>query len=1111
GTTRMIINTTGGAAGEDCDIYISPDVIPTLESYFAKSTGPTTVESITVLNPEVGKDWYILVYGYKAYNGVDLNISMFNDVPDKPVLASASQGDPLNPGKVTLLWSDCSGSGAVSYDIFRSKDNIPELAEFVKNVGLGATVTADDTSAVLGTHYYYWIRARSGAGDSKSSDFSNSEQGWIADGTVVKNLSNGVSVTGIKGDAGTTRIFTFTVPVASPVVKLLEIKTSAGTGDCDISISKGGVILVYGVKVTNNEIIRIEDPSAGEYEISLYGNTEYSGLALRAKYYNAKPLPPASPLASDGTYADAIPVSWTASDGASSYEVWRAAIDIGAAIPKTAAADKIGETSDSSFVDNINLAAGKIYYYWIKALNGAGTSAFSAGSSGYVSKTPAAPSSVSASDGTYFDKIRVTWPKVAGATSYLVYRDAVMTIPGLPIAEVAYASNLATYTFDDMGGDSPSPNPANPIYYYWIIAKNGNGTSAPKMGSGYVKKTGPAGITASDGTYFNKVKIAWTAFAGAAEYEVYSSSSNDTDSASPIGTSTSPEYYDELVSGKTFYWVKARYINPDTLDEYLSGFSASNSGYSKDLVTTVAAPVLKSVSNGTSEKVSIVWGEVPTATKYTVYRRILAADPWVALPLATEITALNHDDATGDALQKYMYCVKAINDIAGKESALSAPKTGYKTDVNTDFATVAPVDVVSGGLNSEKIYYIDVPAGTTRLVAQVENGDGGDCDLYAKFGSCPTKTIYNAKGSEISGAGNKEILTVANPADGRWYLLLYGTAAYSGVQFSINCYSATNIVFSLVPADDRTVPFTAQFKGRVLDDVDAGIPGLVVGARDPLTGLTAWLPKTDAKGNFTYSTKIAADGEYTYDFYLSTIPDSTLSIGSWTVKTKRNPWESNNFFDFSGYLAGTRIPVADIEAQGGTLGGLEQYMNVRRGFADGSAVDPYEDIWLTNTLAAAPADPKITSKLDAGLYLLFYGTEGAAVGNGPASAPAGLVASPLLVRVSPAKQAAVIANLKANGLIDNAVAGNVTENGGIGVVVVAAYSNPDETGSDFDYDISLYANEQLELLANIAGDNEVEPNVTPEKKYGGTVARLVIISLDGATRRIGAAVTSFMK
>ncbi|HCE46447.1 MAG TPA: hypothetical protein DET40_23125 [Lentisphaeria bacterium] len=1102
GTTRMIINTAGGAVGEDCDIYISPDAIPTLEEYYARSTGPTTLESITVLNPEAGKDWYILLYGYKNYNGVDLNISMLNDVPEKPVLTSASQGDA---GKVTLLWSDCSGSGAVSYDIFRSKDNIPGLAEFVKNVDLGATVTADDTTAVLGTHYYYWIRARSGAGDDKSSDFSNSEQGWIADGTVVKNLSSGVSVTGIKGAVGTTRIFTFTVPVTNPVVKLLEIKTSGGTGDCDISISKGGDILVYGVKATNNEIIRIADPATGEYVISLYANTEFSGLALRAKHYNAKPPPPASPLASDGTYADAVFVSWTASDGAASYEVWRATSNV------SSLAQKIADVSDASYVDSSNtgnlLVNTGTYFYWIKALNGAGTSAFSASNSGYISKTPAAPGSVAASDGTYFDKIKVTWPKVAGATYYRIYRNTSGTFNESDlIGEVPYMSSTITYSYDDVGAADPKPGTK---YWYYVKSANANGVSSGyKSGSGYIRFAGPAGVTASDGTYFNKVKITWTALAGATEYEVYSFTSNDANNASSIGTSASPEYYDGSASGKTFYWIKAKYAYPGP-GSYTSDFSASNSGYPKDVITTVAAPTLKSVSNGASEKVSIAWSEVPTATKYIVYRKVLAGDPWVAITLA--IPGFSVEDDPPLALQKYMYCVKAMNHITGTESSLSASKTGYKTDVNTDFAAVAPVAVVSGILNSQKIYYIDVPPGTRRLVAQVENGDGGDCDLYAKFGSCPTKASYNAKGSEISGAAKKEILTVANPADGRWYLLLYGATAYNGVQFSVNCYSATDIVFSLVPANDQTVPFTAQFKGMVLDETGTGIAGLTVGVRDPLTGLTTWLPKTDAKGNFTYSTKIAADGEYTYDFYLSTIPDSTLSIGSWTVKTKRNPWESGNFFDFSGYLAGTRIPVADIEAQGGTLAGLEEYMNARRGFEDGPIDTDYENIWVADTLAAASSDPKITSKLDPGLYMLFYGTEGAAVGNGPADAPPGLVANPLLLRVSPARQAAVIANLKANGLIDNAVADNVTENGGIGVVVVTAFGNPDETGSDLDYDISLYADEQLELLANIAGNIDVEPDVTPEKKYVATVAARVIISIDGATRRISAAVSSFMK
>ncbi|HBC88125.1 MAG TPA: hypothetical protein DCZ94_14335 [Lentisphaeria bacterium] len=1121
GTTRMIISTTGGAGGEDCDIYVSPNVVPTLESYFARSTENSTVESITVLNPEI-TDWYILVYAYGSYTGVSLNISMQDDVPEKPTLNTASQDQA---GKVSLTWSDCSLSGAVSYDIFRCKDNSPDLAVFLKNV---AGTSTDDTATLAGTHYYYWVKSRSGDGDDKTSDFSNSMQGWpLENATSTIKLSNGSTVAGITGLPGTTKRYKITVPATlAPAAVLLEIRTSGGTGDCDLSVEKDGVILKYGVKATNNETVWIENPAAGDYIISLYANTKYAALSLYAKYYNVKPLAVYAPIASDGAYESSITVTWAPSAGAVSYEVWRGTTAI------SSASAKIAEVSDTSYVDASNannlLNKNLTYYYWVKAKNGAGTSAFSIyNNSGYISRIPPAPGYMTASKLLYFNKIRLTWPAVIGATSYRIYRGTTNTFDELNLIHTTqYVSSTTTYIYDDMGAADPKPNVK---YYYWIKSANGNGVSTLfKTDNGTIKSAGPVGVTASDGTFFDKVKITWTAVPGAAEYEVYSSATNDKNTATliiPASPITTAYYYDEGVVGTNFYWVKAKYTYPGP-GSYTSDFSLSNSGYSKiTAVTAVPAPVMKSVSIGTYDVVKIAWNEVPFATSYTVYRRILAVDPWVALPPATNITALNHEDDAPVALQKYMYCVKAFND--AKESIYSSYLTGYKADGSTEFHKGDLPVAETGGYKSERIYQINVPSGKSRLVVKVEGGTG-DCDLYAKFGSYPTTTVYNARGIEVV-AGNKDTVTVANPAAGTWYILLYGATSpggYANVQFSATYYGATDIVLTAVPLDDQTAPFTATFKGKVLDETNTGIAGLTVGVRDPVTALTKWLVKTDYYGNFTYSTKINADGEYTFDFYLTTIPDSTMSIGSWTVKTRRNPKEPNGFFDFSGYLPGSLIPVSTIQAQAGTLtpvealAGLEEYMNTRRGFADGPApaASTYEEIWLTSTLAAASADTKITSKLDSGLYMLFYGTEGAAVGNGLAAVPTapvavpGLVASPILVRVSPASLSAVIINLQANGLIDNTLVEDIA-NGGIGVAVVTAVNNPDELGADFDYDISLNAQEQLELLAKIAGDDEVELNiVTPERKYGNdTVAKFIDVTLGGGARKIGVAVTSFIE
>ena len=85
--------------------------------------------------------------------------------PDMPkeVLASAGTFDD----KVKVSWS--SGTGADTFEIWRS--NVPDYATATK-VGESASSPYDDTTAVKGLMYFYWVRGKNscGTGQSGGSD-----------------------------------------------------------------------------------------------------------------------------------------------------------------------------------------------------------------------------------------------------------------------------------------------------------------------------------------------------------------------------------------------------------------------------------------------------------------------------------------------------------------------------------------------------------------------------------------------------------------------------------------------------------------------------------------------------------------------------------------------------------------------------------------------------------------------------------------------------------------------------------------------------------------------------------------------------------------------------
>ena len=310
-----------------------------------------------------------------------------------------------------------------------------------------------------------------------------------------------------------------------------------------------------------------------------------------------------------------------------------------------------------------------------------------------------------------------------------------------------------------------------------------------------------------------------------------------------------------------------------------------------------------------------------------------------------------------------------------------------------------------------------------------------------------------------------------------------------------------------VPVNDLAVPFTAVFRGRVVDEIKTGIPNIVIQARNPITGLTSSLARTDASGSFQYSAPISTEGEHTFDFFFTEMPDKSKGTASHTVATRKGCFieEPNNFFDFSAYLPATPVPVS----QQADIMGMQTFLDIRNGWDFLGTVTPgdtYETLWINSTIAEAGDDMQLRGNLDGGLYMFFYGVEGAGVGNDTTTVSA-LSAVPFVLHVeSTAKKASVLAALKTLGLIDNAQ--ELAINGGsLGIVAVAALSNPDEA-TDGNYNISLFAREQLEILAKIAGNTDISGAV--DVNYSGVNAKQITITLANG-RKINVVATVFVK
>ncbi len=95
----------------------------------------------------------------------------------------------------------------------------------------------------------------------------------------------------------------------------------------------------------------------------------------------------------------------------------------------------------------------------------------------------------------------------------------------------------------------------------------------------------------------------------------------------------------------------------------------------------------------------------------------------------------------------------------------------------TELQNNVGVTGVAAATGADNDYFITVPAGASNLVMSISGGTG-DADLYTRFGSAPTTSVYDCRPYK---AGNAESCTVATPSAGKYYVKVHAYSAYSGV------------------------------------------------------------------------------------------------------------------------------------------------------------------------------------------------------------------------------------------------------------------------------------------------------------------------------------------
>jgi len=336
-----------------------------------------------------------------------------------------------------------------------------------------------------------------------------------------------------------------------------------------------------------------------------------------------------------------------------------------------------------------------------------------------------APSGVTASDGTYTNRVAVSWNPVANATNYIVHRSTTFdSTLAEPIGETVSTS------FDDLTGL------AGVLYYYWVSSVNayrGEGSLSTNRETGYRALAAPGGIFATDGAYTDKVHVTWPLVDGATGYQLYRGFPGG--SLAPLYFTAGSVYDDVFVESGVHYEYRVAATN----GIFGSTLSVGDIGYA------FGAPVGLTASDGSYQgKVHLTWNTLDSASEYEVWRSSRAVlPPTGALKLATVTTPV-YDDSSVSPGVMYYYWVRGVSLEAG---------IGGWSEMDRGYAASAGVDLRVANL---VVLPVQVGLGGSPVLISFRMGNAGGENLAGVNGTLGIE--FFASTNQVFGAGGEILI-----------------------------------------------------------------------------------------------------------------------------------------------------------------------------------------------------------------------------------------------------------------------------------------------------------------------------------------------------------------
>ena len=541
-----------------------------------------------------------------------------------PVLTAPASGATGVSVAPTLSWN--ATPEATSYDVYFGTTNNPPLVTNTTSTSYSpGTLTANAT--------YYWRVVAKNSADSASSTTRSFTTQAAPPAPVLFSPTNGAMVASVtppltwNASTGATSYDVYFGTTSPPPLVANTSATSYAPGTLN-----AGTRYYWQVTAKNG---------GGSNSSAIWSfTTQVAGPVL------------VSPVAGAAGVALTPTLSWAASTGATSYDVYFGTASTPPLVTNTTATSYAPGT----------LSAGTRYYWQVTARNSGGSGSSVTWSFTTQVAAPVLTSPANGAAGVAW-AATLSWAASTGATSYDVYFGTASTPP--------LAMNTAGTSY------TPVTLSAGTVYYWRVAAKDAGGSNTSATWSFTTLVAGPGLTAPANGAVGVSwaPTLTWTASSGAISYDVKFGSSFPPPLVTNItATSYSPG---TLTPGTTYYWqVVARN----------SGGLGASATWS--FTTQLTAPVLVAPENGAlgvSLTPTLSWSGSVGAASYGVYLGTSSSPPPVTSTTGTSYAA-------GPLIGGTVYNWRVVANGSGSSSSAT---WSFTTQVAAP-ALVSPVNGATG-------------------------------------------------------------------------------------------------------------------------------------------------------------------------------------------------------------------------------------------------------------------------------------------------------------------------------------------------------------------------------------------------------------------------------